>query len=122
MEYAGAAGLAGAFTACLVAAVLAFATRLIQHMPHNAQGAIVLSGVAGILQFGEAAFLWRVRLSCQKYSRCDINMRASCNLAGRLAAAGAVLGRVAVQSWCGVSSLGPRCHVRPLLLLDPSES
>ena len=50
------------FTACLVAAVLAFATRLIQHMPHNAQGAIVLSGVAGILQFGEAAFLWRVRL------------------------------------------------------------
>lgn len=60
---AGAAGLAGAFTACLVAVVLAFATRLIQHMPHNAQGAIVLSGVAGILQFGEAAFLWRVRLS-----------------------------------------------------------
>lgn len=55
-----AAGLAGALTACLVAGVLASATRLIQHMPHNALGAIVLSGDAGILQFGEAAFLWRV--------------------------------------------------------------
>lgn len=56
------AGLAGAFTVCVVAAVLVFATQLIQHMPHNALGAIVLSGVAGILQFGEVAFLWRVRL------------------------------------------------------------
>ena len=91
VKYAGAAGLAGAFTACLVAAVLAFATRLIQHMPHNAQGAIVLSGVAGILQFGEAAFLWRVRPFCQQYSRCDANMRASCSLAGRLAVAGATI-------------------------------
>ena len=64
--------MAGAFTACLVAAVLAFATQLIQHMPHNAQGAIVLSGVAGILQFGEAAFLWRVRHSalCQIFGIC----------------------------------------------------
>jgi hypothetical protein len=29
----------------------------------------VLSGVAGILQFGEAAFLWRVRFHCCKLFR-----------------------------------------------------
>jgi len=44
-----------------VAAVLVLATGLVEHMPQNALGAIVLSGVAGILQFGEASFLWRVR-------------------------------------------------------------
>ena len=55
------AGLAGAFTAVFVGCVLVLATPAFQHMMMTALGAIVISSVAGLLQWREAAFLWQVR-------------------------------------------------------------
>ena len=56
-----AAGLAGVFTACLVGATLLLLTPVFEHMPLSALGAIVISGVIGLINCDEAVFLWRVR-------------------------------------------------------------
>ena len=55
------AGLAGVFTACLVGATLLLLTPVFEHMPLSALGAIVISGVIGLVNCDEAVFLWRVR-------------------------------------------------------------
>jgi len=55
------AGLAGVFTACLVGATLLLLTPVFEHMPLSALGAIVISGVIGLINCDEAVFLWRVR-------------------------------------------------------------
>ena len=48
-------------TACLVGATLLLLTPVFEHMPLSALGAIVISGVIGLINCDEAVFLWRVR-------------------------------------------------------------
>ena len=54
------AALAGVFTAGLVGATLLLLTPVFENMPLNALGAIVISGVIGLINCDEAVFLWRV--------------------------------------------------------------
>ena len=41
--------------------VLLCLTPLFRNMPQNAQAAIIISAVAGLFNYSEAIFLWRVR-------------------------------------------------------------
>lgn len=52
--------IAGWTGGVLVMLVLLFLTPAFQNMPQNAQGAIIMSAVLGLLQFKEWWFLWRV--------------------------------------------------------------
>lgn len=54
-------GLAGFITAWVVAAVLLFLTPVFEKLTYNTLGAIVISGVAGLLDYEQAFYLWKVR-------------------------------------------------------------
>jgi len=45
----------------IVMVVLLCLTPLFRNMPQNAQAAIIISAVAGLFNYSEAIFLWRVR-------------------------------------------------------------
>jgi len=53
-------GIAGAVTAVIVGFVLLFLTSVFELLPLNTLAAIVISGVLGLLDFEEAAKLWKV--------------------------------------------------------------
>jgi sulfate transporter 4 len=53
-------GVSGMVTATIVAFVLLFLTPVFEQLPQAVLGAIVISGVLGLLDYDEAMYLWRV--------------------------------------------------------------
>lgn len=53
-------GIAGIVTASIVGLVLLFLTSVFEQLPQAVLGAIVISGVLGLLDYTEAIYLWRV--------------------------------------------------------------
>jgi len=60
-EAGATSGVAGMVTATIVCFVLLFLTAFFEKLPLSVLGAIVISGVLGLLDYDEAMYLWRVR-------------------------------------------------------------
>jgi len=54
-------GLSGFVTACVVGLVLLCMTPVFEKLPMNAMGAIVISGVSGLLEYEQAVHLFKVK-------------------------------------------------------------